>query len=400
VNECNSYLEAKCILEQGGWSFDPEKIRDRLASCDALIVVMGGDRESMLNERIRIEIVSAINLNLMIVPLLLDPGVLLDRVTAKGALKRLLEYKSYRLRSGFWYEDLHQLLEDIEGELEFKEEVEKKLSQPFQFDFQGRGDNTGELPETPKLGLDSCGPSELDRVIDSENLILADARRKGNREGEKQALSALGLVYARLGQTQKAIEYFHKQLEIVRVMGDVEEKCGLLANLGDAYAISGNIEQAKEYYQEQLFLAESRDYRAFIGSAYNGLGFVYVKKDKISRGVECYLKALAIYRELEDHDKELELLVGIGLNYRKLGELNQTIEFFEHALKVSRYLENRKEEARILVDLGEACYHLGNLERVNFYLTKAEEILNIMDGPWVVSLSNRLKILGESLNKH
>ena len=110
------------------------------------------------------------------------------------------------------------------------------------------------------------------------------------------------------------------------------------------------------------------------------------------------MKALEIYREVKNHDKELELLVGIGLNYQKLGELNQTIEFFEHALKVSRYLENRKEEVRILVDLGDACYHLGNHERIDFYLTRAECLLNIMEGPWVDFLWNRLKFLRESLN--
>jgi tetratricopeptide (TPR) repeat protein len=399
VNECESYMEGKCIVEKGGKSFTPEKIRDRLASCDALIVVIGGDKEIVLSERIRVEIVSAINLNLMIVPLFLDSAISPERRSVRGALKRLLEYKTYRLRSGFWFEDLHQFLEDIEEELEFKREVEKKLSQSFRFNFQDRGEYTGEFPKTPKLDLSSCGPSGLNRVIDSENLNLADAQRKGNRTGEKEALSALGLVYARLGQTQKAIQYFQKQLEIVREMGNATEKCGLLANLGDAFAISGNIEQARTYYQEQLFLAESGDYRAFIGSAYNGLGFVYVKQDKIVRGIECYLKALAIYRELEDHDKELELLVGIGLNYRKLGELNQTIEFFEKALKNSRYLENRKEEAQILVDLGEIHFQLGNIERVEFYLPKAENFLKTIDGPLAETLSIRLKNLRESLSR-
>ena len=409
VDECESFLEKKCLLEKGGKPFAPEKIKDRLASCDALVVVIDaqatsiGDstlpgNEIILSERIRFEIVSAINLNLLIVPLLLDQAILPKNRNVPGALKRLLECKSYRLRNGFWFEDLHLLLEDIEGELEFKKEVEKKLSQPFRFNLQGRGEYTGKQPKTHKLGLDSYGPFGLGRVIDSENLILADARRRGDRTEEKDALSVLGLAYAQLGQTHRAIQYFQKQLEIVHEIGDVEEKCGLLANLGDAFAISGNTERAKTYYQEQLSLAESRDYRVHVGSAYNGLGFVYIRQDKIARGIECYLKALEIYREVKNHDKELELLVGIGLNYQKLGELNQTIEFFEHALKVSRYLENRKEEVRILVDLGDACYHLGNHERIDFYLTRAECLLNIMEGPWVDFLWNRLKFLRESLN--
>ena len=409
VDECESFMEAKCFLETGGNSFTPDKIRDRLTSCDALIVVIGEDtissehstlpcNENILSERIRFEIVSAINLNLLIIPILLDRAILPEKQNIPGALKRLLEYKTYQLRRDDWFEDTHQLIEDIEEELEFKKEVENKISQPFQFNFKGHSETTSEPSHTHKLGFDSPGPSGFDRVIDSENLILADARRKGDRTREKNALSALSLTYARLGQTQKAIHYFQKQLKIVREIGNEEEKCDLLASLGDAFAISGNIDHAKTYYQEQLFLAQSRGYRAFVGSANSGLGFVYVKQDKILLGIECYLKALAIYKELENHEKELELLVGIGLNYRKLGKLNRTIEFFEPALKVSRYLENRKEEAQILVDLCDVWYHLGNFERVNSYLTRADGFLKIFEGPWAESLSNRLRLLRESLN--
>ena len=410
VDQCESFMEEKCLLETGDGSFVPEKIRDRLASCDALIVIINEDamplmdsplygKENNLIERIRYEIVTAMNLNLLIVPLLLDDTVLPEKWSTPGALKRLSENKSYRLPGNFRFDDLHRLLEDIEEEIDFKKEVEVKLAKPFQFNFIGRNETTGNLSEAHELDLESYGPAGFDRVIDSENLILSEARRKGDRAGEKNALSALGLTYARLGQTQKAIQYFEKQLEIVRDLADAEEKCGLLANLGDAFAISGNIDQARVYYQEQLFLAESRGYRAFVGSAYNGLGFVHVKQNKVSEGIECYVKSLAIYKEFENHDKELELLVGIGLNYRKLGELNRTLEFFELALNVSRYLENRREEARILVDLGDVCYHLGYHERAEFYLTRAHDFLNNMEGPWVEFLWKRLKILRESLNR-
>ncbi len=411
VDQCESFLEEKCFLETASRSFTPEKIRDHLAGCDALIVVICEDaiplmdpplplKENILMERIRYEIVTAINLNLLIVPLLLGETNLPEKRNTPGALKRLFEYKNYCLRRDFCFDDLHQLIEDIEGELEFKKEVDKKISQPFQFNFFGRSETIGNTTGFQKSGIESCGPAKFDRVIDSEKLILAEARRKGDRAGEKDALSALGLTYARLGQTQKAIQYFQKQLEIVCTLDDDEEKCGLLANLGDAFAITGKNESAKNHYREQLSLAQSRGYRAYEGSAYNGLGFIYIKQDKVARGIDCYLKALAIYKELENHEKELELFVGIGLNYQKLGELNKAVEFFENALKVSRYLENRKEEARIIVDLGENCHRLGKLDKADFYLTEAEGIVCHWEGAWVDSLVSRLKLLRESLKGH
>ncbi|GEM_PF-1146166 len=407
---CETFLEGKCVLGRERDGFVPEKIKNSLARCDALVVVIGEESSAsessggrivdrLLDERIRYEIVSAMNLNLLIVPVLIDDAVLPEKKSAPGALKRLLECKSYRLRHAFWSEDLHQLLEDIDEELEFKKQVDQKLSQSILENYRDLTDSEGKPLRPLELGLEYSGALELRRVIESERFNLEEARRNGDRTGEKNALSVLGLAFTQLGQTQRAIHYFREQLEIVREIDDVEEECGLLANLGDASAISGDIDTAKSYYQEQLLRADSKGHRVFIGSAYNGLGYVYVKQDQISKAIECYLKALAIYREFNDHDKELELLVGIGLNYQKLGELERTAEFFETALEAARYLENRKEEAHILVDLGDAYTRLEKPQHVSLHLSRAEEILSGREEPWAVSLKSRLAAVRDSIHR-
>ena len=241
--------------------------------CDALFVVIGGESSSgtigsligdrLLNERLRFEIVTAMNLDLLIVSLLIDDVMLPEKQNAPGAWKRLLECKSYRLRNARWSEDLHQFLEDVEEELDFKREVEKKLSQSIYQNYQDLTDAEGRPLQPLGLGLEFSGALELRRVIESERFNLEEARRMGDRAREKNALSALGLAFTKLGQTQRAIQYFQEQLVIARETEDVEEECGLLASLGDAFAISGDIEAAKTYYQEQLLRADSKGFRAF-----------------------------------------------------------------------------------------------------------------------------------------
>ncbi len=407
---CESFLEGKCILGSERDGFVPEKIKKSLAVCDALFVVIEGESSStersesligdrLLNERLRFEIVTAMNLDLLIVSLLIDDVILPEKQNAPGAWKRLLECKSYRLRNAFWSEDLHQFLEDVEEELDFKREVEEKLSQSIYQNYRDLTDAEGRPLQPIGLGLEFSGALELRRVIESERFNLEEARRLGDRAREKNALSALGLAFTKLSQTQRAIQCFQEQLVIVREAENVEEECELLASLGDAFAISGDIEAAKTYYQEQLLRADSNGLRAFVGSAYNGLGYVYVKQDKITRAIECYLKALAIYREFENHEKELELLVGIGLNYQKAGELERTAEYLELALNAAKYLENRKEEAHLLLDLGDTYYRLRDHERVNIYLDRAEEVLSFHEELWAVTLRDRLIALRESLNR-
>jgi tetratricopeptide (TPR) repeat protein len=407
---CESFLEGKCVLGRARDGFIQEETKKSLAQCDALFVVIEKELSSaggsgsliddpLLNERLRFEIVTAMNFDLLIVTLLIDDVILPEKKNAPGAWKRLLECNSYRLRNAYWSHDLHQFLEDIEEELDFKKEVKKKLSQSIYQNYQDLTDAEGKPLQPLELGLEFSGSLELRRVIESERFNLEEARRIGDRAREKNALSALGLAFTKLGQTQRAIEYFQEQLVIVREAENVEEECELLASLGDAFAVSGNIDAAKKCYEEQLLRADSKGLRALVGSAYNGLGYVYVKKDKIARAIACYLKALAIYREFENHDKELELLVGIGLNYQKSGELEQATEYLELALKAAKYLENRKEEAHVLVDLAEVCGRLENPKRAEVYLNGAEEILNARMKPWAVALRQRLTELQNSLKR-
>jgi tetratricopeptide (TPR) repeat protein len=408
ITACESYLEAECILAEQGKNLTPEIIRENLANCDALIVVFGKEdislpsststvREQLLPDRIRWEIISAIHLDLLIVPLFLDQAKIPEK--QQGALKHLLKYKSYRLRNASWNEDLHKFLHDIECEMAFNNEVARKLALSNRPDYRPAIKSDEQTSRSAQLQLGHSSKAfEVNRIIDTERFNLEEARRKGNRISEKNALSALALAFTRLQQTRRAIQFFQEQLEIVRELGETEEECDVLANLGDALAVLGNIEHAKSFYQEQLMLAESRGFRRFVGSALNGLGFVHVKQNNIHRAIECYLQALAIYRELENHDKELELLVGIGLNYQKQGGYRQAIDYLEQALKSSRYLENRREETCILLDLVEASYYIGKTDRAHSCLLMAEELLNGLEDPWVPSQRKRLQILRDKTN--
>jgi tetratricopeptide (TPR) repeat protein len=407
IHECRVAIEARYLVSEDAKAYSKATIRQIISQCDALIIVISRIDsttewqhfpidESLLNERIRFEIISAINLDRMIVPFLLDSAVLPDRENLQGATKHLFDCKSYTLRSAFLEEDLEEALETIEEELKFKKEVEEKMSLSVEESFQRLSGYDGK-PDKP-FSLESSGSLDLRRVVESETIFLKKARGIGDKQAEKNALSALGMAYSRLGQTLKAIDYFLQELDIVKELGDSEEQCNLLANLGDAFAISGNFYQAQKYFNEQKALAQAKRYTAFIGSSYNGLGFTYVKQNNIEKAIDCYLKALSSYRKQKDHDKELELLVGIGLNFQKLKQWEQATAFFIQALATSKYVENRKEESHILIDLAETYHQLEDTRRLKPLLKQAEEVLNMRNATWTPSLKNRLNILKESFN--
>jgi tetratricopeptide (TPR) repeat protein len=409
IRECQLALEAKCLDLEDTEEFSKTNIRKKISQSNALIIIITKTEpakewqtqpinKSLLCERIRFEIVSAMNLDLIIIPLLLDGATLPNREILQGALKHLCDCKSYTLRSSFLQDDLQEALDDIEDELNFKKEVEEKMSLSVEDSFQ-RLSGYDAKPEKPS-SLESSGAFDLRKVVESETIFLKKARGIGDKNAEKNALSALGMAYSRLGQTLKAIDFFLQELAIVEKLGDSKEQCNLLANLGDAYAISGQLDQAKTYFEQQKTLAQANGYLALIGSSYNGLGFIYIKQKKLEKGIECYLKALASYRTQKDHDKELELLIGIGLNHQKLEQWEQAITYFVQALATSKYVENRKEESHILIDLAETYYQLKDTKRLRPILKQADEILNTRNSSWTSPLRNRLNILKEYLNQY
>ena len=121
--------------------------------------------DRLLDERLRFEIVTAMNFGLLVISLLIDDARLPEKENARGVWKRLLDCKSYRLSTASWSEELCPILEDIEEELNFKKEVEDKLSQPIYQNHQDLTDVEGKPLQPLEMGLEFSGALELRRVI-------------------------------------------------------------------------------------------------------------------------------------------------------------------------------------------------------------------------------------------
>ena len=403
AHHSESFLEAECKVSDYNQNISKQKIKTQIEGYDVLIVVVCADPSPpeedisaynlIDNEQIRFEIISAMNQDILIVPILIDDAKLPEKNNVPGALKKLLDCRLHHLRTVFWAEDIENLHEHLEEELSFIKEVKGKLTESVEVNYQRLAEIDGRNPKNNKVDLESSDFLQVRKMIEAETIFLQKARGIADREAEKNALSALALAYSRLGQTRKAIQYFQEQLNISREFENFEEVCDLLANLGDAYAVSGNIDRAKNYYEEQRVLAESKGLHAYVGTSYNGIGFVLVKQGKIEHAIDCYFKALESYRELEDDDKQLEVLVGIGLNYRKLEQWEKAIEFLEQALAIAKYIEHRKEENQIRVDLAEIFFKIEKRDLGISQIEEAEMDLKNIKAAWSTSLMRRIKSL-------
>ena len=110
ASQIQSYLKAQYIIPSYDQEFSKQKIIEKIEGCDVLIVVCADPYSQdedvsacnlIDNQRIRFEIVSAMNQDILIVPVLIDDAKLPEKDNVPGALKKLIDCRSHRLRTIF-----------------------------------------------------------------------------------------------------------------------------------------------------------------------------------------------------------------------------------------------------------------------------------------------------------
>ena len=102
ADQIQSFLKKDSVLiGDAREGFIPQMIRDGLARCKVLIAEEAGPSRKFLmaahgmRERVRFEVTAAIDLDLMIIPLLIDEAPLPEKRNLPGAMKRLLDPQLY-----------------------------------------------------------------------------------------------------------------------------------------------------------------------------------------------------------------------------------------------------------------------------------------------------------------
>ena len=201
ASQGRSVLEAECIISSFDQETSKQNLKEQIEDCDVLIVVVCSDPGSkgedvsaynlIDNEKIRFEIVCAMNKDILIVPVLIDDAKLPERDNVPGALKKLLDCTSHRLRTVFWEEDLENLLEHLEEEITFVNEVKEKLTESVEVNYQRLADLDGQNSKKEKVDLESSDFMQVRKMIEAETIFLQKARGIGDKKAEKNALSAL-----------------------------------------------------------------------------------------------------------------------------------------------------------------------------------------------------------------
>jgi hypothetical protein len=216
AHHSESFLEAECKVSNYNLILSKERIRLQIEDCDVFIVVVCVDPSTEYisaynlidNKQIRFEIISAMNQDILIVPVLIDDAKLPEKNNVPGGLKKLLDCRTYHLRSAFWSEDIENLVEHLEEELIFIKEVKGKLTESVEVNYQRLAEIDSRNPNKNQMDLESSDFLQVRKMIEAEIIFLQKARGVVDRQAEKNALSALALAYSRLGQTRKAIQYF------------------------------------------------------------------------------------------------------------------------------------------------------------------------------------------------
>jgi hypothetical protein len=116
------------------------------------------------------------NLDIITIPVLIDDAKLPEKGKFPGALKKLIDCRSYCLGSVSWEEDMELLLEHLEEELSFLNEVKQKLSESVKVNYQRLENFDDQKMEQTKINIESSDPMQLRKVIEAETIFLQKAR--------------------------------------------------------------------------------------------------------------------------------------------------------------------------------------------------------------------------------
>ena len=173
--QSRSFLEAKCIISSFNRDILNQNLKEQIEDSDILIVVVCSEPKSegedvspyelIDNEKIRFEIICAMNKDIMIVPVLIDGAKLPEKDNVPGALKKLLDCTPLCLRTVFWEEDLENLFEHLEEEITFVNEVKKKLTESVEVNYRRLADLDGQNPEKEKVNLESSDLMQVRKMI-------------------------------------------------------------------------------------------------------------------------------------------------------------------------------------------------------------------------------------------
>ena len=118
ARQSESFLEAECKVSNYNQDISKQRRKIQIESCDVLIVVVCADpappEEDISaynlidNEQVRFEIISAMNQDILIIPILIDDAKLPEKDNVPGALKKLLDCRSHHLRTIFWSENMEK----------------------------------------------------------------------------------------------------------------------------------------------------------------------------------------------------------------------------------------------------------------------------------------------------
>ena len=103
AHQSESFLETECKVSNYKQILSNERIRFQIEDCDILIVVVCVDSSPddnsaynlIDNEQIRFEIISAMNRDILIVPVLIDDAKLPEKDNVPGALKMMQDCRTY-----------------------------------------------------------------------------------------------------------------------------------------------------------------------------------------------------------------------------------------------------------------------------------------------------------------
>jgi len=188
------------------------------------------------------------------------------------------------------------------------------------------------------------------------------------------AQSTLGVIEGKRGNFIEATKYFFSALEFFKNNNDTTDIVSNYVRLGVVNELNNYLDRAFEYYNKALEINPKDTTSNMYFTLLNNIGIVYAKKGNMKEAIAYFEKGIINADKPELIGIYLTLLNNCMQAYGEIGEKQKSMYYNKIALQKARLNNNAIEEARALYNYASVNWKI-NYDFAITYLKSALEIL-------------------------
>jgi tetratricopeptide (TPR) repeat protein len=233
------------------------------------------------------------------------------------------------------------------------------------------------------------------------NTVTTLARRKKDPKLEIESELRAGRIFIKRTKWNDAVKRYKR---ILSMTGSSKSR-PVIAECYYGLAVvewrHGNLDEAKGNVNRAIsyIIDGEKDEAGIRSKALILLATIANNTGDTDKAIKTFKEAILVLEERDDLNELARAYNNLGETYKGIGDLPTAVEQYERCMDVAKRSNNKLTEAYGLINAAECLVRDNELDKAGMYVRRAEEILALMDEPYVFSYTHFIRALMAAARK-